>query len=193
DVAVRAHLRAASDQRVRIDHGSISDPGARVDVHRGHAGDAAADIGAFADRRSARHDSYAVRRAEFLNWVGGFVQPRLTRGFDRHVDDRAHAEAEQNAFLDPGIHAPSGFCGGVGFRGADLAGAQTSAEIEEEAEIVFAVGRGFGVEEALDLSLHARSGRPEARAYPVPFRFWRDSPRREEPWVAGRRVRAGPS
>ena len=39
---LRAHLRAASDQRVRIDHGAVADIGADIDVHRRHAGDALA-------------------------------------------------------------------------------------------------------------------------------------------------------
>ena len=81
-------------------------------------------------------------------------------GVDRHVHGGAHAKAEQNAFLHPGIHAPSGFGGRIRFGGANLARVQRLLESLEELEMFVGVGLRMFVEQLLDLSLHARSGRP---------------------------------
>ena len=62
NMAIRSHLRAASHQRVRIDHGAVAHPGSGVDVHRRHAGDALADVAAVANAGSAGHDANAVDR-----------------------------------------------------------------------------------------------------------------------------------
>src|SRR5690606_36334806 len=56
DVDACAHLRARSDERVRVDERLLADPGADVDVHRRHADHAASEIGAVADAGSAGDD-----------------------------------------------------------------------------------------------------------------------------------------
>src|ERR1035438_6996863 len=60
DVAVLSDLRAASDQRVRIDHRAIIHIRSHVDVHGRHAGDAFADIDAVANARSAGNDTHSA-------------------------------------------------------------------------------------------------------------------------------------
>ena len=95
DVAVLADLRAASDQRVRIDHRALVHVRADVDVHRRHAGDAFGEVRAAAHARPAGHDADAVSLAELLQRVGVLVAERERA--DRHIDDAAHAEAEQDA------------------------------------------------------------------------------------------------
>ena len=99
---------------------------------------------------------------ESLHRVGGLVEPRLPRGVDRHVDDRAQAEAEQDALLHPAVDAPAGLRAGVGLGRADCAAVQARFEFVKEAEVLFGVLRRLVVEDFFDsLTKHSRvPGRP---------------------------------
>src|SRR5580658_3608398 len=159
-MAIGAHLRAASHQRVRIDHGAVAHPGSGVDEHGRHAGDALADVAAVTNTGSAGDDPYTVPRANSLYRKCRFVEPGLAHSVDGHVHGNAHAEADQNAFFHPRIHTPSGISRRVRLSGANPAGVQRLFETLKEMEMFFAVDFRTLVEERLDLSLHARSGRP---------------------------------
>src|SRR5580700_10677396 len=175
-MTIRADLRAASHQGVRIDHGAIAHPTPRVDIHRRHARDAAADIATVANARSTGNDANPAIGCEALHRKRGLVEPRLPRGIDRHVNYRAHAKAEQNAFFYPGIHAPSRQRGSVWLGRANFPGIERLLEALEELKMIVGVSGGWLVEERLDLNPHARSGQPADPGLPPPFRSWRDLP-----------------
>ena len=103
-----ADLRARSDERVRVDQRLVADVGADVDVHRRHADDAAAEVGAVPDGRSAGHDAHAGPRADRLQRQRVLVEERPAAVIGRHVDGLAEAESEQDAALHPGVHPPAG-------------------------------------------------------------------------------------
>ena len=169
DVAVPAHLRAASHQGVRIHHGSVVHPGAHVDVHGRHTYHALADIAAVADAGTAGHDAHVSPLAEALDRECGFVEERLAFRIDRHVDDRAHAEAQQDALFHPGIHAPAGAGFGARLRGAYAAFVERGFEPLEQEEILVGVDGWFLVEEALDFSLQGTRS-SAGRRPPEPWR-----------------------
>src|SRR5579871_1143981 len=192
-MAVRADLRAASDERVRVDHGAVADPGACVDVHGRHAGDALAEIRAIADTRTARNDTHACSGRDASDGIRRFVEPGLALGIDRHIHDGAHAEAEQNAFLYPGVHAPAGLCRLVRLSRANLAAVQRALEGLEKLEVLGGVSGWFVVKKLLDLSLHARSGWRACRVIREPSRSSLDSLRLAGTSGGARRARAAPS
>ncbi len=108
DVAVAADLRAAADERVRIDHGAVAHVRADIDVHRRHADDAFADV---SSRRECwnRRERCARRRRGRTAAPGKSIY-RGTAGVTGSIDMStiaAHAEAQQDAFLDPGVDAPA--------------------------------------------------------------------------------------
>ena len=86
-----------------------------------------ADETAVANARSAGHDADAARAVELLHRVGGLVEQRLPGRVDGHVHDLAHAEAEQDPLLHPGIHAPAGRGGCVRLGGPHLAASSAPA------------------------------------------------------------------
>src|ERR1700693_2900539 len=191
-MAIGAHLRAASHQRMRIDHSAVAHPGSSVDEHRRHTGDALADVTTIANTGSAGDDPNAILRVDAFYGESGLVEPGLTDCVDGHVHGNAHAKAKQNAFLHPRIHAPSGFGGRIGLGRANFTGVQCLFELLKELEMFFAVSLRALVEELLDLSLHARSGRPSIREYPAPFQSLRDLVARAGTSEAATPVRAIP-
>jgi hypothetical protein len=78
-MAVASDLRAAPDQRVRIDHRAFADVGAHVDEHWRHAHDATADEAPIANARATWHDADAVTYANRAQRVRGFVDEALLR------------------------------------------------------------------------------------------------------------------
>src|SRR4029077_16405678 len=82
DVAVRAHLRTASHQRMRIDHGAVAHPCAYVDEHGRHAGDVFAKVDAVANARSTWNNPDAAFRREPLHGICGLVEERLAHRID---------------------------------------------------------------------------------------------------------------
>ncbi len=120
DVAIAPNLSATANQRMRIDHGSVVDVSAGVDVHRRHAGDATAHIATIPQTGAARHHSNTAVRVQVFRRVGVLIE-ELERPCSRHFNDSTNAEAEQDAFLDPRIHSPAGWGGGIGFGCANAA------------------------------------------------------------------------
>ena len=71
---------------------------------------------------------------------------------------RAHAEAQQNALLDPGVHAPAGGGCRVRLGGAHASLVQRGLEFARRAGMLVRVGGGLVLVEPLDFSLQrARS------------------------------------
>src|SRR5690606_21854922 len=94
--------------------------------------------------------------------------PRAVVG--REIDDIAEAKPEENALLDPDVHAPAGGRGRVRFGGANLAGAQAALQFEERlARRLARRGRPFAEQgsNSFGQCRHARAsattGRPNAR------------------------------
>src|SRR6266849_1293896 len=94
---------------MRINHSSLADVSAHVYKHRRHADDAAPDISRVANAGSAGNDSNAVAGRDRSNGIRGLVDERLACRVDGHVHDRAHAEAQENSLLHPGVCPPAGF------------------------------------------------------------------------------------
>src|SRR5689334_2323457 len=117
---------------MRIDHRALVHIRADVDVHRGHARDALRDVSAAPDARSARHDTDAAVLAKHAHGIRMLVTKRQRA--DGHIDDPADTEAEQDALLDPGVHAPAGWPGWVGLGGADAPTFERGAEFIKEVE-----------------------------------------------------------
>src|SRR5207248_1140664 len=120
-MAIGPDLSAASDERVGVDHGSITHICPCVDVHRRHASDSLSDVTAVTDRRSTGNDTNAAVQAKLLDGIGGFIEPWLPHGMNGHVYNRAHPEPQQNPFLDPCVYAPAGFGSRVGLGGPNPA------------------------------------------------------------------------
>src|SRR5271154_4662869 len=165
-MAVIADLRATAHQGMGIDHGSLAHPATGVDEHGRHAGDALADKTTIANRGAAGHDTHTIIFIQLLHGPSGFIEPRLPGAVDGAIHDAAQAEAGKVAFFHPRVDAPAGKSTGVGLGRANLAEVQSFAEIAEELKVRMSWLLRIFVEQALDLSLHARSGRPSAR--PVP-------------------------
>src|SRR5437773_10474248 len=159
-MTVAAHLRTTTYECMGIDHRAVTHISARVDVHGWHARNAASDTTAIADARAAGHNAHAAFACEAFYRIGGFIEERLPRGIDRHIHHRAHAEAEQDAFLDPAVDAPSAFRIWVWLGRAYRASIQSIFEALKQAKMIVGVGRGFSVEEVLDLSLQRAPSDP---------------------------------
>src|SRR5438046_6826119 len=97
-----------------IYHGSLVDVGARVDEHRRHANHAGCDVGAVTNARSAWHDAHTIFGGKLSDWISVLVEKLQARARWSHLDNRSHAEAEQDATLDPGIRLPLAVCIALG-------------------------------------------------------------------------------
>src|SRR5258705_3024702 len=104
------NLRARSDQSVAVYHCSFVHVCTRIDEHGRHADYARGNISAVANAGPARHDAHAISSRKFSNRIGVFVEELEGAIRGRHVDNRAHAKAQQDATLDPGIRLPGAFC-----------------------------------------------------------------------------------
>src|SRR5450759_3887075 len=129
-----ALVGSCAHQGVRIHHGAVTDVSADVDVHGRHAGDVLAEVCAFADAAAAGHDADVLLRADALHRISVLVaEAESAHG---HVDIDAHAEADQNALLDPDVDAPAGGRRWVRLGGADAALGQRDDEGGKE-DLVF--------------------------------------------------------
>ena len=84
--------------------------------------------------------------------VGYVSLSKKANGPTRLVHDLAHAEAEQDAALDPGVGAPA--AAGVALGGAGLAGFERVEEVGDRRAGLVAVGSvlgGEGVEAGLEI------------------------------------------
>ena len=155
DVAVAADLRARADERVGIKHGVFADVCADIDEHRRHTDDATGDVRSVADAGASGNDADAIGDGERVERVSGLVEKRKFGGVDRHIYGRAHAEAEENSLLDPGVGAPAGGRGRIGFGGADRAAIQGVLEIGEEGVVLRRVAGGRSIEQGFNLFVAA--------------------------------------
>src|SRR5260221_7901219 len=89
-----------------IDHRSFIDISAGIDEHRRHADDAGRNVRAIAYARTARDDAHAIVRRKSSYWISVLVEKLKTGICGRHFHNRAHAKAEQDAALHPGIRLP---------------------------------------------------------------------------------------
>src|SRR6267142_3327767 len=142
-MTVAAHLRTTTYECMGIDHRAVTYVGARVDEHGWHARNAASDKTAIANARAARHNAHATFAREALYRIGAFIEERLPREIDRHIHHRAHAEAEQDAFLNPAVDAPPAFRIWVSLGRAHRASIQSIFEALKQAKMIVGVGRGF--------------------------------------------------
>src|SRR5437764_12995994 len=97
-------------------------------------------------------------RGELLYWERVLVvKAECPHG---HAGIHAHAEADENALLNPRVDAPAGDGGSIGLGGANLSLGQTNQESGEEASVFECVAGGLAFEELFDFSSH---GEPEGR------------------------------
>jgi hypothetical protein len=91
-------------------------------------------------------------------YIGGIVEEGLAHRIDRHIDQRAHPEAEQHALLDPGVHAPAARGRSVRLSGTHLAPVERFLEALEQAEMLLRVRLRLLVEQRFDVSLQHEPG-----------------------------------
>jgi hypothetical protein len=88
--------------------------------------------------------------------ISRFVEERLTNRIDRHVDDSAHPEADEDALLYPRIDTPAARLDrGVRLSSPDVSGVDALFERREKEEVVRSIGGGWCVKELFDLGLQA--------------------------------------
>src|SRR5712692_4142148 len=124
-----ANLSTRPHQSVAVDHCAFIDVSAGVDEHRRHAHDAGRDVRAVAYARAAGHDADMIVRRKFSDWISVLVEKLKTETCRRHFHNRAHAKAEQDAALHPGIRFP--LAAGIAFGGANLATIERLFELIE--------------------------------------------------------------
>src|SRR5947207_3185891 len=115
-----------------VDHRAGVDIGADVDVHRRHADHSRRDVRPVADARPPGDEAHIVLERGGTNWISVLVEEREAR-VRGHVDQRPHAEAEQDALLDPGVDAPG--AAGAPLGRADLTPGERSAEFGEQGAV----------------------------------------------------------
>src|SRR5207237_6681157 len=124
-------------------------------------------------------------------WISVLVEEREARVWG-HVDQRPHAEAKQDALLDPGVDAPG--AAGAALGRADLTPGERGAEFGEQGAVgvVVAVARAGG--ERLDPLTQRHARRPaRGRALPTPPAHGRGSAPGRGQAAAGRALPGGPS
>src|SRR3974390_1081102 len=190
-MAILADLRAGTDKRVEINQGIFVDVSTDIDEHRRHADDAASDEGAIANAGAAGHNADAVMRRHSANRVGGFVEEGLAVRVDGHVHDRAHAEAEENSLLHPGVGAPTCRRTGVRFGGAHLATVQRGLERLEKLEMFLLIRSRGAIEKSFNLRWQHELFRRDAMLR-EPRRYARDSLASAEREASANAVRLNP-
>src|SRR5712692_1385822 len=158
-----ADLGATPNKSVRIDHRAFTNVSADVYEHWRHANHTAADITAIANARTAGNDAHAVGSRERANGIGGLIEEGLLRNVDGHVGDGAHSKAKQNSLLHPGVGAPAGFRGGIGFGSANFTPVQRGFEIAEKPLMFLFVMRWSFVKQPLNLRRQHEPSRHPAR------------------------------
>ena len=191
-----AHLRAASHQRVRIDHGAVADPRSRVNVHRRHTNDALADVAAVANAGASGHQRIPSEGPSRFTGHVALSNIGCRTGSTRHVHNRAHAQPREDAFLNPDVDAPAAGRGCVRLGGADGAAVESVFKSCEQLEIFFGECSWLFLKQLLDLSLRMRAPgatRVRGRRTSRQPRSSRGSLRKEESWAIATPAPAGPS
>src|SRR5260370_42140198 len=101
-----ANLGARPHQRVAIYHCPLVHLSPGVDEHRRHTHYARRNVSAVANAGTARNDPHAIVCGKLSEWISILVEKLQTAIRRRHVDNHAHAKAQQNTALDPGIRLP---------------------------------------------------------------------------------------
>src|SRR6266850_7090139 len=117
-----------------IYHCSLVDKSAGVDEHRRHADDAGRNVRAVTYARPTGNDAHAIVRRKSSDWISVLVEKLKTGVSGRHFHNRAHAKAEQDAALHPGIRLPLAVRGPLSR--THLAAVERLFEIIEEREVV---------------------------------------------------------
>src|SRR5882762_8470874 len=129
-----ANLGAGANQRVTIYHCPLVHVSPGVDEHRRHTNYARRNVSAVANARSARNDPHAIVCGKLSEWISVLVEKLQTAIRRRHVDNHAHAKAQQNAALDPGIRLPLAVR--IALSSANLTAIEGRFEFVEECEVV---------------------------------------------------------
>src|SRR5882672_5121813 len=145
-----ANLGARPYQRVAVYHGPLVHVGPGVDEHRRHTNHAWSDVSAVANAGSARDDPHAIVCRKFSEWISVLVEKLQTAIRRRHVDNHAHAKAQQNAALDPGIRLPLPVR--IALSSANLSAIEGRFEFSEYREVRVGVCAGFASCQLLDLA-----------------------------------------
>src|SRR5260370_13021070 len=122
---------------MRIDQRALANVGANIDEHRRHANHAPRAVTAVATAGDAGNDAHAVRGCERADWISGLIEEGLLRRVDGHVRDGAHSKTEEDSLLHPGVGAPAGFRGGVGFSSVNFAAIERRFEISKQPLMFF--------------------------------------------------------
>src|SRR5437763_11627217 len=123
------NLGARANQSVAVDHRPFVHISPGVDKHWRHANHARRYVRAVANARSAGHDAHAIGGRELSDWISVLVEEMQAAICGRHIDNGAHAKAEQNSPLDPGIRLPPPVC--VTLCRADLTAIERCFEVSE--------------------------------------------------------------
>src|SRR5207247_10742312 len=88
-----SNLSARSDQGMKVNHRAFIDIRADINEHRRHTNDISCDIGAIANRRSARHNANSVARTEWFCRKCIFIEKMKYLG-NRTGFDATNSEGE---------------------------------------------------------------------------------------------------
>src|SRR5438309_1262394 len=127
-----------------VDHCALVNVCAGVDEHWWHADDAGRDVCPVANARSAGNDAHAISARKRMNWVSILIEKAEAAIRRRHVNDRAHAKAKQDATFHPGVRVPIAIR--VAFGSANLTAIKRVLELSEQ--------RKFFVRVPLSLATH---------------------------------------
>ena len=195
-MAVAADLRAASHQRVRIDHGAVADVSADVHVHRRHADHAFADDSC---RRecSIRRARCARHRRRRTGAPGTWTCRRngcRSGSIDISTIEPIRKPTRMPFLTQPFTRQPLGSA--ASGSAARIAPAFSACfEVGEQREVFRRVFAPVGYRKALQspVATSELPRRPAGRPSPVPVRSSVCLRRAVRPSAAGKRVRAGPS
>src|SRR5688572_22626955 len=87
-----------------VDHGSFIHVRAYIDVHRRHAHDARRDIRAIPNAGSTRNYAHVITDGNSPDRVSIFIEE--TKAVSRHINQPAHAKANQNPLFHPCVYLP---------------------------------------------------------------------------------------
>src|SRR5262249_38155431 len=122
--------------------------------------------------RPARNNADAGLDVNLLERQRVFVEERPAFLVSREIrlDGGAELETEENAALDPRVHAPPGWRRRIGLRGADFASRQRVSERREQLANLLAIRGGAGGGQTFDVGFEL--GRPHAVTPPVTPTAW---------------------
>src|SRR3954462_2587769 len=93
-----------------VDHRAFVNVGAGIYKHRRHADDSGRDVGAVANARTTGYDAHSIVSRKSSDWISVLIEKLQRRARWCLFNDLAHAKAQQDAALDPGIGLPSAVC-----------------------------------------------------------------------------------